>query len=163
MVIDSTVMHNYHFSVGFLKTLLEGIDDQKRAYQPKPGMNHPAWIVGHLVSTMDFAAKMAGTEYKVPGGWDKLFGMNSTPVDDAAKYPDLAVLLAELDKAVEVLAPALDRIGADTLAAEMPDEGFRKLMPTVGDGLTFILNGHITMHLGQLSAWRRACGMPPLF
>jgi DinB superfamily len=163
MAIDSTVMHNYHFSIGFLKTLLEGIDDEKRTHQPSAGMNHPAWIAGHLVSTMEFAATMAGTEYKAPEGWNELFGMSSTPVDDAAKYPALAEILAELDKAVETVGPALDKISAETLGAEMPDEGFRKMMPTVGDGLTFILNGHITMHVGQLSAWRRSCGMPALF
>ena len=163
MNIDPTVMHSYRFSVGFLKSLLEGIDDDKRAYQPNPGMNHPAWIVGHLVSTMEFAAKLAGTVYQAPAGWNELFGMSSTPVDDAAKYPTLAVLVAELDKSVEAVAPALDTISDESLAAQMPDEGFRKMMPTVGDGLTFVLNGHIAMHVGQLSAWRRACGMPPLF
>ena len=89
--------------------------------------------------------------------------MKSSPVDDASKYPDKATLLAELDKAVEAVAPGIASVSADALAAEMPDEGFRQMMPTVGDGLTFILNGHLWMHIGQLSAWRRACGMPPMF
>ncbi len=163
MAIDSTVMHNYTFGLGFLKSLLEGIDDGKMTAQPKPGMNHPVWIVGHLIDTMGFTAKLAGATYKSPEGWDELFGFKSNPVDDAGKYPSMAALVAELDKAVEAVGPSLEMIDSAALAAEMPDEGFRKMMPTVGDGLAFLLNGHITMHLGQLSAWRRAQGMPPLF
>jgi len=163
MAIDSTVMHSFHFSVGFLKSLLEGIGDDKMTHQPNPGMNHPAWITGHLVTSMEFGAKLAGASYKAPDGWGDLFGMKSTPSDDASKYPDMATLLAELDKAVAAVTPSLELITADALAAQMPDEGFRQMMPTVGDGLTFLINGHIAMHVGQLSAWRRACGMPPLF
>lgn len=163
MAIDSTVMHSFHFSVGFLKNLLEGIDDGKMTQQPRPGMNHPAWITGHLVSSMEFAAQLAGATYQAPDGWSDLFGMKSTPSDDASKYPDKAALLVELDKSVAAVTPSLKSIGPDALAAQMPDEGFRKMMPTVGDGLTFLINGHITMHTGQLSAWRRANGMPPLF
>lgn len=163
MAIDSTVMHSFQFSVGFLKNLLEGIDDDKMTQQPSPGMNHPAWIVGHLVSSMEFGAKLAGGSYKAPDGWGELFGMKSTPSDDASKYPDKAALLAELDKSVAAVTPSLESVSTEALAAQMPDEGFRKMMPTVGDGLTFLINGHITMHTGQLSAWRRANGMPPLF
>ncbi len=163
MAIDSTVNHSFHFSVGFLKSLLEGIDTDKMAHQPSPGMNHPAWIVGHLVTAMEFGAKLAGATYKAPDGWSDLFGMKSEPSDDGSKYPDMTTLLAELDKSVAAVMPSLESIGSDALAAQMPDEGFRKMMPTVGDGLTFLINGHIAMHVGQLSAWRRACGMPALF
>ncbi len=163
MAIDSTVMHSFHFSVGFLKSLLEGIDGGKMTHQPSPGTNHPAWITGHLIDTMGFVATLTGATYQSPEGWSGLFGMGSTPSDDAAKYPDKAALLAELDKSVAAVMPSLESISAEALAAQMPDEGFRKMMPTVGDGLTFLINGHITMHIGQLSAWRRACGMPPLF
>jgi DinB superfamily len=163
MAIDSTVMHSFHFSVGFLKSLLEGIDDGQRVHQPKPGMNHPAWVVGHLVFAMEFTAKLVGAAYTAPEGWSDLFGMKSTPSDDPSQYPDMAALLAELDKSIAAVTPSLESIGPEALAAQMPDEGFRKMMPTVGDGLTFLINGHIAMHVGQLSAWRRACGMPPLF
>ncbi len=163
MAIDSTVMHSFQFSVGYLKSMLEGIDNDQRAKQFFPEMNHPAWIVGHLAVTMEFASTLVGASYKSPEGWGELFGMGSTLLDDTSKYPDLSVLIAELDKGIAAVGPTLESISAEALAAEMPDEGFRKMMPTVGDGLTFLINGHITMHTGQLSTWRRANGMPPLF
>lgn len=163
MAIDKTVLHSYHEGIGFLKILLDGIDSDKLTHQPKPGMNHPVWIVGHLVESMTFLALMAGGSYQSPQGWSKLFGMKSKPVDDASVYPAMPELLAELDKAIAALEPGLSRIGADALAAQTPDEGFRQMMPTIGEGLTFMLTGHLWMHVGQLSAWRRACGMPALF
>lgn len=163
MAIDRTVIHSFHFGVGFLKSLLDGIDTDKLTHQPAPGMNHPIWIVGHLAVTMGFGASQIGADYKAPEGWDALFNMGSKPVDDPAKYPDLATLLAELDKGVAAVAPYMGSVSDEVLSAEEPDEGFRKMMPTVGDGMTFILNGHFWMHIGQLSTWRRAIGLPPLF
>jgi hypothetical protein len=112
---------------------------------------------------MTFIAMMSGSSYKSPEGWSSLFGMKSTPVDDPKKYPAMSELLAELDKAVAAVGPGLSKVGAEALAAQMPDEGFRQMMPTIGDGLTFMLTGHLWMHVGQLSAWRRACGMPAMF
>lgn len=163
MAIDKTVLHSYRFGIGFLKQLCQGIGDDQLTHQPKPGMNHPVWIVGHLVDTMGSVAQMAGASYKAPDGYAELFGIKSKPVGDATVYPALPELLAELDKAVAAVEPGLNNVGAEALAAQTPDEGFRQMMPTVGDGLTFLLTGHIWMHVGQLSAWRRACGMPALF
>ena len=42
----------------------------------------------------------------------------------------------------------------------MPNQEFRQIMPTIGDGLGYLLVAHEANHLGQLSAWRRAMGMP---
>jgi len=39
----------------------------------------------------------------------------------------------------------------------------KEMLPTVRDGVSFLLTGHLGVHLGQLSAWRRMVGLPPLF
>ncbi len=163
MAIDRTVLHSYHFGLHFLKDLLQDIPEDKLTHQPHPGMNHPVWILGHLVTTMGFASMLAKASYQPPQGYQELFGMKSEPVGDAGQYPAMSELLAELDKAVAEVAPALTNIDEEALRSHMPEDGLRDLLPTVGDGLTFILNGHLWMHIGQLSAWRRACGMPPKF
>ena len=31
----------------------------------------------------------------------------------------------------------------------------------VGGAINFYIGGHVQVHLGQLSAWRRAIGLPP--
>ena len=163
MAIDKSVKHCLHFNLGFLKQLLSGVAEDRMTHQPCPGMNHPAWIVGHIVVTMAGAAKLAGADYQAPEGWGALFGKQTTPVDDAGKYPGKQTLIDELDKSVRALGPVIDKLDAATLSAPNPIDGFRDRMPTIGDALTFIFNSHMGLHSGQLSAWRRACGMPALF
>ena len=34
------------------------------------------------------------------------------------------------------------------------------MFPTVGAAINFYLTGHVMMHAGQISAWRRCMGMP---
>ena len=46
------------------------------------------------------------------------------------------------------------------LAAENPAEGrFKEMFPTVGGAVAFLLGGHVAMHLGQVSTWRRVMGL----
>jgi hypothetical protein len=40
---------------------------------------------------------------------------------------------------------------------------FKDELPTVADLATFLLTGHMGVHLGQLSAWRRMIGLPAMF
>jgi hypothetical protein len=37
----------------------------------------------------------------------------------------------------------------------------RDLFPTIGAAINFYLIGHVQVHLGQISAWRRGMGLPP--
>ena len=46
-----------------------------------------------------------------------------------------------------------------TVAASAP-KGFREKFPTVGNALAHTMLLHEMQHLGQLSAWRRASGLP---
>jgi hypothetical protein len=36
-------------------------------------------------------------------------------------------------------------------------------LPTAREGVAFLLTGHLGVHLGQLSAWRRMIDLAPLF
>ena len=60
-------------------------------------------------------------------------------------------------QASEVLRSAEDGL----FLQENPLERLRGKFPTVGAALGFYVSGHMMMHLGQLSAWRRAMGLGP--
>ncbi len=45
------------------------------------------------------------------------------------------------------------------LTADIPDEEFGQIMPTIGDGLGYLVVSHKATHLGQLRAWQTALGM----
>ena len=58
---------------------------------------------------------------------------------------------------IAAIAPGLS---AEVLAAENPLAYSRARFPTLGEFLTYIMTGHLGYHLGQLSGWRAAAGMP---
>ena len=39
----------------------------------------------------------------------------------------------------------------------------KETLPTGQEMVTFLLTGHLGVHLGQLSSWRRMIGLPPMF
>jgi hypothetical protein len=60
----------------------------------------------------------------------------------------------------ERVSHAAEKVTAARLAERHPvDLAFlRDSLPTVGDLLAHLMTTHPAAHLGQLSAWRRACG-----
>ena len=46
------------------------------------------------------------------------------------------------------------------LAGPLPDERYRDVFPALGHAILHILTVHTAIHLGQLSPWRRAMGLP---
>ena len=159
--MKSSILIAFKFNLDYAQRLVADVDDDKFADQPAPGMNHPAWILGHLATTNDFVVNMLGGDATVcPEAWSPLFTQGTTPEPDRSKYPSKNELLAALDQGHTNLAATLQAADDDTLAKENPVEGMRPLAPTIGDLATFICTIHEMLHLGQLSAWRRASGLP---
>ena len=51
----------------------------------------------------------------------------------------------------------------ERLAQPNPNPYTKEGLPTIRDAVAFLLTGHLGVHLGQLSTWRRLLGLPPLF
>ena len=65
-------------------------------------------------------------------------------------------MLSGYRKASEVLKASDDAL----FTKQNPVDGrMRELFPTNGGALGFYVGGHVMMHIGQLSAWRRAMGL----
>jgi hypothetical protein len=65
--------------VGFGKGLLSEIPDERMTEQPLPGVNHPAWILGHLALTADRVGETFGGQKTLPAEWSTLVGQGSKP------------------------------------------------------------------------------------
>lgn len=156
-----SVLLTYARNLDYARRLAADIPADQMAAQPFPGMNHPAWILGHLAFYGDFAAKLMGLEEPT---LDPVFGPRvdnqSTPAGDPALYPARDELLAAFERGHGRLAEAVAAAGPDQLARPMPIERIRSRFPTVGDMLLYLMTAHEAIHLGQLSAWRRAMGLP---
>ncbi|MEO1496033.1 MAG: DinB family protein [Planctomycetota bacterium] len=140
-------------------SLLADISASEFADQPVPGMNPPAWIVGHMAYALDRHATLVGLEPKL-ARWKDLFAKGSSP--GGSPYPHKDNLVSAWREAIDRLIAGVEAAPDETLAG--PNEYLpTEKLPTVGDFLTYSMAGHTATHLGQLSAWRRAAGRPPLF
>ena len=154
----------YAFMLGYCERLAADIDDARLAEQPSPGVNPPAWLLGHLAVASDMGVG--------------LFGAAEVTLRRVAQavwteiHPDLGPLGLSLEGRAPVRPPDEltnaspawpEASSAEHLARPNPSGFFTKELPTTGDILAHLLTSHEGMHLGHLSNWRRQVGLPYLF
>lgn len=152
--------------------LAAGIPADRFARLASPGgkpiqSNHPAFVFGHLCLYPAKVQQLLGMETeaaKPPHGYDAKFSKDAHCQDDTsgAIYPPADELIAFFNlgyaAALESLRSASD---AQLTAANPLETPLKQLCPTLGALLNFYMTGHVTTHLGQISAWRRMEGLPP--
>jgi hypothetical protein len=153
----------YRFLLGYCKYLIADIDDARFADQPSAGVNHPAWLLGHLTVVGNSGLNQLGAAVALPEGWPRIFGRGSQPIPDRAAYPSKDELIAALEACHERVDAAVRNALPETMAEPNPLEMLRAGLPTRGDLLAHMLTAHEAAHLGHLSNWRRQMGMPYLF
>ena len=164
LLVDS-ILPGARMSLGYALTLAEDIPADRWADPVIEGMNHPAFLYGHLAI---YGNRMLG------GFLDREDLVNEVPFDaeavaagapclsDASKYATKDVVLPYFKERYETVIEVLPSVSADVFARENPVEGrFREMLPTVGGVVLFMLNNHVMMHAGQVSHWRRAMGLGP--
>jgi hypothetical protein len=153
----------YGFHLTYAGKLVADLNDDQMCAQPVAGrvMNHAAFTLGHLAWASDAAIRYLGSEPQL-SDWKDLVGMGSQPQADRSKYPLKDALLKALDGAHSRLVAALPKATAEIMAQPAP-ERMRGRFPTVGHLLLGLMTAHEATHLGQLSAWRRALGLPSVF
>ena len=155
----SPLIHTWNINLGYAKRLVADVPEDRMACQPAAHMNHAAWVLGHLACTADMLGAMLGVKPVCPPEWASLFDWNSSPSDDANRYPSKAILLKALEDAHAGIATALASAPESRWAEPTPIEEVRGFLPTLGDSFVFVMAAHENIHLGQLSAWRRVQGM----
>jgi hypothetical protein len=156
----SDILRSFGMSMEYGRNLLADLDHNQMTAQPLPGMNHPAWIVGHLAFSFQMIGGELGLEPWLPEHWANLFGTGS--ILNAGRYPRKHELLAALAAGEKKLTEHLATMDESDLDQPLPDERCRHTLPTLGSAVLHILTVHTAVHLGQLSAWRRAMGLPPV-
>ncbi len=151
--------------------LLVGVTPEQCARFARPGgveikSNHPAFVLGHLSMYPIRAMQQLGQPIgptAFPSSYETLFKFGVECQDDATGniYPPLDELKSLFFAAHGAAIHAVESAPDEAFDAPNPAEGrLRELCPTVGAALNFYLIGHVQVHLGQFSAWRRAMGMP---
>jgi hypothetical protein len=155
----------YEFLRRYCHLLVADIDDAQFACQPSPGLNPPAWLLGHLALVPDFLAHILGTSPHMDPAWLRQFGPGSVPSNDRAAYPSKVELLAAYEAAHDRMIAAVRQ--ADPVALRVSHgvdlEILKVGLPTKADVVSHLLTSHEAAHLGQLSTWRCLVGLPRLF
>jgi hypothetical protein len=159
-------------AVRYSKRLTNDVPAQQFGRFASPGgvivhSNHPAFVVGHLALYPEKALKLLGIEPTAAKPSDQLvqlFSKDMACVDDPEGkiYPAKDVLLEFFTQAYEEARTAIRDTSDATLKQPTADDSpMKTLFPTVGAMLAFYMDGHVLMHMGQVSAWRRMQGMQP--
>ena len=153
-------LNSYAVAVDSGRRMLGDLRDDQWVAQPIEGMNHPAWIVGHIAYSCQMIGIEMGLAPWLPEDWADRFGSDQRPVADSERYPLPSELLSAFDDATARVRRRLAEINDADLAGPLPDRRHREAFPTLGHAVLHILTVHTAIHLGQLSAWRHAVGLP---
>lgn len=159
------IINQYDFNMAYARHLVEDLCHDQMVAKPYAGFeNHPAFTLGHLVTGSAMTISDLGGDSDIPDGWSELFGRMGPgdprlPSENTDDYPLKSELLSELDKQHERLKTLLKETPETKLTDVIPWR-FSSYMPSLMDVVIFMCINHEAMHLGQLSAWRRAMNLP---
>lgn len=127
--------------------------------------NHPAFVLGHLClypsRVMQLLGYPAG-QTSAPASYDALFKAGVECRDDPQGliYPPMTEIVEKFFAGHRAAIAAVEEAGDEVFFKPNPTEGrSRELFPTIGAAIGFYLGGHVQLHLGQFSAWRRMMGL----
>ncbi|REK06715.1 MAG: DinB family protein [Planctomycetota bacterium] len=147
-------------NIDYAKRLMADIPEEQMAAQPAPGMNHAAWVLGHLAYVFDSMIAVWGQKPTMSPEWKALFNVPSQPQPERDKYPSKEELMAAYLANYQRIVDTVKAASPEDLDKEFPNPKLRASLPTVGVAMVHILTSHQGQHLVQRSAWRRAQGMP---
>jgi uncharacterized damage-inducible protein DinB len=163
-MLESYLMVLSHARNQTLK-LVADLTDEQLVVQPAPKMNHAAWVLGHLLLVdHSFLATITGQPVPdwIDEGFRAIYGGKSEPVADTRTYQPKRFYVEKLAAVRERIVARLKQMKPADFQQPHPDPARRERMPTVGHAVMFYGTWHEAYHSGQLSAWRRVQGLPPV-
>jgi hypothetical protein len=143
--------------------LVADLTDEQFVLRPGGNMNHPAWVLGHIAAYHPVTLQLLAGEPVDDPKNDRLFGFAGVgPLNDIREYGSKLEVVSRFEAGHEAVAQAL--LDAKPQAFRQPPslERWAKAYPTVEFMLPDLLIHHESMHIGQISIWRRAAGLKGL-
>jgi len=161
MFTPQSIVYAWDNQLGYALALLDDLADEQMILRPGGNMNHPAWIVGHIsLYHGATTALLRGEAFDDPKD-DFLFGFAGRgPLDELAAYGSKRAMVDRFAAGHEAVAQALlaAKPADFTRAPSLPR--WADAYPTVEFMLPDLLLHHESQHIGQISIWRRAAGLP---
>jgi hypothetical protein len=169
--VGPMIAASVRLGLGYAERLLKDVTPEQFPRYAKIGgtvieSNHPAFIYGHLSLYPSRVIEQVGgdpAEFSPSAKFEQLFSKDARCVDDAdgSIYPPMDEVTSALLRGYRAAAAALEGASDEVFSDENPNEAMRGTFPTKGAVLGFYVGGHFMLHMGQMSAWRRAMGMGP--
>ena len=167
--LGETIGDSLQLSLGYAETLLKDIPAERFARLAVPGgqtvaSNHPAFVLGHLSLYGGRIAELSGgKELTIPDGFDAAFSKDAQCVDgaDGTIYPAMDEIVSFFRSTYAASQKAVVAADDSVLSQPNPSAHMAKKFPTAGSMANFLAGGHMMLHLGQMSAWRRMQGLGP--
>jgi hypothetical protein len=157
----ASIIYGWDNQLNYAQALLADLTDEQMMLRPGGVMNHPKWILGHVSIYHPVIVKLIAGEPFADAKDDPKFGFaGQGPVDDPAAYESKDAMVARFTSGHEQVAQALLKAPPEAFARKPSLERWAKLYPTVEFMLPDLLLHHESLHIGQLSIWRRAAGLP---
>jgi hypothetical protein len=148
---------------GLMQKVVQEFDDTQLQRPLAEGGNSPAFILGHLAIVNDYALKNLGQQRIASAEWHKRFRPGASPKDDSSPLPTKAELLETLEKGRRQIYEAVANADPEKMNQPQTSDFFKDSpVKTIGDVVAHLLTTHLAFHLGQISAWRRLQGKPPI-
>ena len=170
--LGNVIADSLQLSLGYSERLQNGLDADNFARFAEPGgkvveSNHPAFIFGHLSLYAPQIANQLDQSDAVPESSDaftQVFSKDAKCEDDVdgSIYPAMDEVMDCYFAGYRAVQTALREVPDYVLLKDNPATGrMAELFPTLGSLHGFYVGGHMMLHLGQLSAWRRMQGLGP--
>ena len=147
------------FSLNLATILVKDIEADKFADRRGSTINHPAFVLGHLSYYMGVCMQLMGGEIELADSDTELYQHGVECHDNPGLYPGKDDAIAQFTERLNTVCDFLDSCDESAFAKSSEGTFFEERMPTMGAITTFMMVGHVNLHLGQLSAWRRVAGM----
>lgn len=156
-----SIIYAWDNGLRYALALLEDVTDEQMVLRPGGNMNHPAWILGHLSLYYPIVSPLLHGESFADPADDDQFGFRGCgPQSDWMIYGTKAAQLHRLEKGHEDVAEALLNATAEQLNRPPSLPRWSAMYPSVQFMLPDLLLLHENIHVGQISIWRRAAGLP---
>lgn len=170
--IGNLIADSLKLAVGYAEKLLTGVPAEQFARFAAPGgqtveSNHPAFIYGHLsLYGPRIVGQLGGdvSALQPSERFSELFAAKAQCQDDpdGSIYPSMEEITDKFFSGYHVALATLPHVDDEQFAQRNPQEGAaRERFPTLGSMHAFYCSGHMMIHLGQMSAWRRMQGLGP--
>lgn len=157
-------------SLNYSRRMLVGVTPEQFARFARPGhqiveSNHAAFVYGHLslyASRIIEQLDADASSLTPTARFQAAFSKDAHCVDDPTGevYPSMKDITEAYFQGYEAALEVLRHAPDESLQKPNPSGGrMTELFPTIGSIQAFYVGGHIMMHVGQVSAWRRMWGL----